>query len=67
MPAEDDVTAHAQMRYTVHFSQQADFIPDATTATLSVTGAVTAVVNGLLADTSYYVLVTAIDESGLES
>ncbi len=67
MPANDAQTSHDAIRYFVHVSQQSDFQPDATTLAYQATGAVSANILGLQADTEYYVIVVAQDEHGLES
>ncbi len=67
LPSQDNQTSASQIRYTLHFSTDENFLPSAATAKGSVVGKETLTVTGLEPDTQYFVLVAAADSSGNES
>ncbi len=64
LPTTDDITPHDKLIYAVYVSTQADFQPNVSSLKISLIGEVSANINGLQANTTYYVIVTATDESG---
>jgi len=65
LPAVDDATAHAQIRYFVLQGSTAETL--STTPVADVTGATEIAVGSLTADTGYYFQVVAEDEDGTRS
>ena len=62
--AVDDVSAASDIAYEMHSSQEQDFSPTAATLGATVVGETSGILEGLRADTLYYVLVVARDEAG---
>lgn len=67
LAGESTGTTAKEMRYGLHFSTNADFIPTMATLKKAVTGKTTttlsATADGLTANTEYYVIITATDKN----
>jgi surface protein len=57
----DNVIASSNISYGVHVSEQATFLPNAQNTKLRVSGQVSGIIEGLQANTQYYVLISAQD------
>lgn len=65
--ASDDNTPAQEMTYSVHYAQNADFAPSASTLYKKVEGETQLTITGLTAGSTYYFLVIATDRDGNES
>jgi surface protein len=57
----DNTVASDTIVYRVHISDQLDFLPSSTNNKLSISGQASVQIEGLLADTTYYVIISAQD------
>jgi formylglycine-generating enzyme required for sulfatase activity len=67
LAAEDDTTAAKDLIYTLHVSENKNFQPSSLSANTQVTGQLSAIATGLIANTQYYVIVVAKDKDNNES
>jgi hypothetical protein len=67
LAAEDDTTAAKDLIYTLHVSENKNFQPSSLSANTQVTGELSAIATGLIANTQYYVIVVAKDKDNNES
>lgn len=67
LPAKSTLTSEARMVYEIHLSEQANFELSDSTLHDTVTNKTQYEFSGLSADTTYYVLIVAVDEQGNRS
>lgn len=67
LPAQDDLTSHANLLYALHISDIQGFAPSTSTEQTRQKGIVNATINTLQPGTLYYVKLTATDAQGLQA
>ena len=64
LPIDSDSTPVSEMKYEVHLSEYADFVPDSSTIKKTITGEAQADITGLETGVEYNAMIVAIDDDG---